>query len=71
MLSATDLCRNGGGRVFKLCVSLRHYGICVSAADQHNRGVSIPCRFIIAKGSWKLDILSHKHVIECMGEAVC
>ena len=39
---------------------------CMSAADQHDHGVSIPCHFII--GSWKLDILSHKHVIECMGE---
>ena len=35
---------------------------CVSAAVQHDRGVSIPYHFVI--GSWKLDILSHKQVIE-------
>ena len=29
MLSATNLCRNRGGRIFKLGVFSRHYGICV------------------------------------------
>ena len=36
---------------------------CVSAADQHDRGVSIPLLL-----SWKLDMLSHEYVIQCMGE---